>query len=349
MSEETVKEMGSKGGKAAAAKMTPEQRTDRAKKAAAGRWKVGLPRATHGGEDHPLRIGDAAIPAYVLNDGRRVLSQGGMLAGLKLSLGSASGVTGNRLANFVSGKALSPYIGDELRELILNPVRFVTPGEQLAYGYPATVLADLCDAVLKAREKGRLLPQQRQVAQQCEVLVRGFARVGIIALVDEATGYQDARERDALAKILEAFVAKELRPYVKTFKPDFYRAICELKGWAFKTSSRRPRALAQITNDLVYRRLAPGVLEELQRKNPVVKDGRRKDKHFQWLTEQKGNPELLDHVGKITGWAEMAKESGQTYDDFLRFVNKKKPPYTGRTLFDDLPPDADNDNPPAAS
>jgi hypothetical protein len=39
-------------------------------------------------------------------------------------------------------------------------------------------------------------------------LLRGFARVGIIALVDEATGFQRDRTKDALSKILEAYIAK---------------------------------------------------------------------------------------------------------------------------------------------
>jgi hypothetical protein len=52
--------------------------------------------------------------------------------------------------------------------------------------------------------------QQEHIAKQAEILVRGFAGVGIIALVDEATGYQQDRARDALSRILEAFIAKEL-------------------------------------------------------------------------------------------------------------------------------------------
>lgn len=36
-------------------------------------------------------------------------------------------------------------------------------------------------------------------------------------------GDQDLRARDALAKILEAFVAKEIRKWVKTFPVEFYK------------------------------------------------------------------------------------------------------------------------------
>jgi len=80
---------------------------------------------------------------------------------------------------------------------------------------------------------GKLHHQQEHIAEQREILVRGFARVGIIALVDEATGYQEDRARDALAKILEAFIAKELRKWISTFPIDYYKELFRLRGWRF--------------------------------------------------------------------------------------------------------------------
>jgi hypothetical protein len=245
-----------------------------------------------------------------------------------------------RLLNFVGSLAEKGIDCKGLATRIKDPIKYVaTSGATsgvIGHGYEATTLADICDVILAARKAGALMKQQYHLADQCEILVRSFARVGIIALVDEATGYQDARERDALAKILEAFIAKELRPYIRTFEQDYYKAICNLKGWEFKTSSRRPRIIGKITNDLVYSRLAPGVLEELRKKNPVIKDGRREAKHFQWLNEQRGHPELQKHLARITGWMEMAS----SWDEFYKLLNDKKPVYRGPTLFDDLPEDA---------
>lgn len=98
---------------------------------------------------------------------------------------------------------------------MLNPIRFRAPtGGVVATGYDATILPNICDAVLAARDAGALRTDQLHIAKQCEILVRGLARVGIIALVDEATGYQRDRTKDALAKILEAFIDKELQPWV---------------------------------------------------------------------------------------------------------------------------------------
>lgn len=345
--------IASLGGKARAARMTPAERKVSAQRAAAARWaRAGrpcVPTAVCGSPDRPLRIGNVEIPCYVLDDDRRVIVQGGMLKALDMAQGTGGGGEGDRLTKFVSGKAISPFVSSELRHLIENPIRFRVPSNGVeAYGYEATVLADICHAIIEADHKKKLQKQQSHIAAQCVALTKAFAKLGIVALVDEATGYQSTRARDALARILEAYIAKELRPYVRTFEPDFYEAVCRLKGWEFKTSSRRPRALAQITNDLVYARLAPGVLEELRRKNPIVKDGRRKDKHHQWLTEQKGHPELQKHIAKVTGWAEMAIQAGQGWVWFYKYVNKKKPPHQGRTLFDEIPPDPEECSPEQA-
>jgi phage protein len=70
-------------------------------------------------------------------------------------------------------------------------------------------LADICEAFLEARNSIELSTRQRIIADQREILIRGFARVGITALVDEATGYQYERERDALQSILKAYINEE--------------------------------------------------------------------------------------------------------------------------------------------
>ena len=147
-------------------------------------------------------------------------------------------------------------------------MRFQPPhGGTAAYGYPATVLADICDAVIAARNAGALQRQQLHIADRRNVLMRGFARIGIIGLVDEATGYQDTRARNALAKILERFLAEELQPWTMTFPLEFYRQIFKLRDWpwhylgtdAKPKKPRTPGIVAHYTNDLVYERLAPGI------------------------------------------------------------------------------------------
>jgi hypothetical protein len=145
----------------------------------------------------------------------------------------------------------------EMPAAIAGEIFFRPPhGGAPAFGYPATILADICDAVLAARKAGALQQQQLHIAEQCEILVRGFARVGIIALVDEATGYQRDRARDALAKILEAFIAKELQPYLPTFPADYYEQMFRLRGLEYPHGSvKRPQYFGILTNDVVSKGL----------------------------------------------------------------------------------------------
>ncbi len=322
MSTDSKKPRGrAKGGTAVAAKMTAEERLQRAQKAAAARWAEKPLKATHGSADHPLRIGEIEIPCYVLEDGRRVLSLGGMVKALGMSIGSAGGGEGDRLTSFAAGKAISPFITNDLASRMRSPVRFQAPtGGSPATGYEAMILADLCDAVLAARQAGALLHHQQHIADQCEMLVRGFARVGIIALVDEATGYQRVRAKDALAKILEAWVAKELQPYVKTFPVDFYENMFRLRGLDYppERQNYRPQYFGVLTNDIVYERLAPGLLDEL--KKQAVKDEKKAHLHRR-LTEEVGHPRLKEHLASVVTIMKLSTD----YADFIEKLNRIHP------------------------
>ena len=178
---------------------------------------------------------------------------------------------------------------------------------------------------------GVLQKQQEHIAVRADILIRGLATVGIIALVDEATGYQERRQHDELTRILQEFVAKEIREWVPTFDADFYKMIFRLRGWKYTGTTKRPRIVGDTTNDIVYRRLAPGLLAELQRINPKDDRGNRKTKHHQWPTERRGHPGIIKHLGRLTGWGEMS----ESWNAFMRYVNEKMPTYTGPTLFDE--------------
>ena len=310
-----------KGGYARAKSLTPEQRRQIAQKAARARHEV--LKATHGSEDHPLKIGDVEIPCYVLEDGRRVLQQTGLISALNMSHGGTYSTGGDRLAKFAAQGRLKSFVSEELIDRTENPIRFRTPKGSLAHGYEATVLADLCEAILVARSEGVLQKQQEHIAKQAEILVRGFARIGIIALVDEATGYQDDRARDALAKILENFIAKELQAWVQTFPTDYYRELFRLRGLPFPTDTvKRPQYFGTLTNDIVYKRLAPGVLDELKRVTPRDEEtGRHKHKFFQRLTANTGYPKLREHLGAAVAVMKLSRN----YDDFVDKMDRLYP------------------------
>ncbi|MCG6540169.1 P63C domain-containing protein [Pseudomonas sp. KSR10] len=319
-----------KGGAARQASQTPAQRSENARKAALAKADIAkLPRATHGSADHPLKIGDIEIPCYVLDDGTRVISQRGMLSGLDMKYGTRAGGA-DRLTNFARGKGISPFINNDLMLLIENPIKFThSGGGGVAFGYPATLLADLCDAILAARKNGSIQKQQEHIAAQAEILVRGFARVGIIALVDEATGYQKDRAKDALAQILEAFVAKELQPYVRAFPADYYEELFRLRGLKYPPENPkfRPQYFGLLTNDIVYERLAPGLLEEL--KKQAAKDEKKKHLHRR-LTQEVGHPRLREHLASVV----TAMKLSNDYPDFISKLNRIHPRFGDNQILD---------------
>ena len=312
-----------KGGLARMGGMSPQERRENAKKAAEARWeKKKMLKATHGSANHPLKIGDAELPCYVLEDGTRVLSQGGFTGALGMARGGSMIAGMNRLELFVSRKSVNPYISDDLANKFANPISFVTPEGNRALGFEATLLHDLCEAVLRAREAGTLQKQQLGIAAKCEILIRGFARVGIVALVDEATGYQRDREKEALSKILEAFIAKELQAWIQTFPAEFYEQMFRLRGLEFSSQSvQRPRYFGLLTNDIVYKRLAPGVLNELQRVTPRNEEGRPTAKYFQSLTSNIGYPKLKEHLGAVVALMKISK----TWSSFMNHLNEHYP------------------------
>jgi hypothetical protein len=282
-------------------------------------------QAIYGSPDNPLRIGDLEIPCYVLEGERRVLVQRGIVSALGMARGSSANTGGDRLAKFTAGKALKPYVSAELLAVTANPIKFRTPSGNVAYGYEATILADICEAVLQARADGKLQKQQEHIARQCEILVRGFARVGIIALVDEATGFQNVRARRALDKILDRWISDELAKWAKMFPDEFYEQMARLRGLHYsEIATKRPDYIGKLTNDIVYQRLAPGVLRELRKKNPTDDKGRRKHKHFQYLTEDIGNPRLREHLWAVIG---LMRASGN-WRSFYALLNRAFPKYT---------------------
>lgn len=279
-------------------------------------------QAEHGSADHPLRIGDLEIPCYVLEDERRVLAQGGMISSLGLSYGGSGGAGGDRLAKFAGGKGLNPFISAELRDRTADPIKFRAPNGKIAYGYEATVLVDLCEAVLRARDERKLQKQQEHIAKRCEILIRGFARVGIIALVDEATGFQNVRARRALNKIIDRWITDELAKWAKMFPDEFYQQMARLRGLHYsEIATKRPAYIGKLTDDVIYKRLAPGVLEELKKKNPKDDKGRRKHKHFQYLTEDIGNPRLREHLWAVIG----LMRASQNWRSFYALLNRAFP------------------------
>jgi hypothetical protein len=318
------------GGKARMASLTPEQRSENARAAAKARAELKkLPNATHFGK---LATGVIELQCFVLDDGRRVISGRGLTAAIGMK---GRGAGASRVADH---KLIKAYGDAQLIAAIDQPIKFVgkSPkgGAEPSDGYEATVLQQVCEAILTARDQGLLTTEQdKRYAVEADILMRGFARVGIIALIDEATGYQKDRDKRALAKILEAFVAKELQPWLKTFPDDYYVELFRLYKLPFPpigNPSWRPGFFGHITNNVVYDRLAPGLLPELKR---LATREERKARLHQHLSQDVGHPKLQSHMGSIVTLLKLSKNP----EEFQAYVDRFHPRFgtTGQLPFDD--------------
>jgi hypothetical protein len=280
--------------------------------------------ATHRGT---LRIGSVEILCAVLKDGRRVLSENGIANALGGRSGSAkrlkteAATEGAHLPVFLASRSLLPYISNELLDGPLKPISYIV-GDGEVNGYAAEALPEICNIWLQARQDKKLNPQQADRAQAAEIVMRGLAELGIVALVDEATGYQATRDRDALQAILDRYLQKEFAAWAKRFPDAFYREIFRLRGWSWNAMSvARPGVVGTYTNDIVYERLAPGILDELRTLNPRQDEGGRQRKHHQYLTENIGHPALAQHLHAVIG----LMRASATWDQFKTMLDRAFP------------------------
>lgn len=289
-----------------------------------------------------LEIGDNKIPCAVLEDGTRVLSENGITYAL---LGSRSGASKRRkraqlehgapMPLFIAPGNLKPFISQELIDGPLKPIRYHKANQTVA-GFEATVLPAICDVWLRAREAKALQDQQLDKAKKAEMLMRGLAHVGIIALVDEATGYQEIRDRAALQAILDKYLRSDFAAWAKRFPDEFYKEMFRLRGWQWRGMKvNRPSVVGRYTNDLIWQRLAPGVLDELQRRNPKNESGNRPHKHHQLLTDDIGVPALGQHLYATVGFM----RASATWDQFYRSIQRAFPKLNSNLVLNFPEPD----------
>lgn len=279
-----------KGGRARSEKLSPEDRARIAREAAQARWDDPIQTVKAGAPDKFINIADIRVPCYVLDDNRRVITMTGMVDTLNISRGGSMRRGMSRLELFVSGKLIKPFISNDLYERVKNPIKFKV-NRIIAYGYSSDTLIDIAEAVIAADNADVLMSQQAPIAHQCRVITSSLTRIGLIALIDEATGYQKKRDSDELQRLLSAYILPEHRPWMKTIPEDFTNEIYRVYGWNRTADNRGPRYAGKLIRQLIYAQLPKPVLPALDEANPANKKYQRKRKHHQFLTPEQG----LDH------------------------------------------------------
>ncbi len=298
-----------RGGVARAEKLSAEERKEIARRAAEARWqRIGdpneLPAATHKGA---LQLGDVMVDAYRLSDGRRFISKGAMARALNLK---SEG--GNAFIRSMTRKGIRTAISEELWQKIENPQSFkLTGGDSgsqviIVDGYEGIQLIEVCIAITEADKYGLLAPSQKFLAIQSEIIIRSAAKLGIIALIDEAVGFAD-KGIDEYRKLFNEFVRSEFSQYEQEFPDKFPDMLYKLYGIKRfdPSSSKHPRFFAKFIRKYVYHPLANSngaILELLDEKNPVVyANGGRKYKLFQFLSDVVGKNALRAHLWQVIG------------------------------------------------
>lgn len=330
----------SKGGLARAKSMDPARRSAQASMAAQKRWikpedRGEMPEAVSQGW---LLIGDIKVEVYVLKDRRRLVAKRAMAKALGLK---SEG--GNAFAKTLSGKIIGSRIPQELREKIENHIVFKTLNGDPAHGYEASVLIDLCDFFMQIRDE--LLDTQEFLAVQAETIIRSAAKIGIIALIDEATGFIDDKRRHEYQELWKEFVREEAAKWDKAeFPDDIFNLIYKLYGLKRlnPNNTQHPKFFAKFLRKYVYAPLAHSkgaLLNELDLKNPVVyANGGRRYKMFQFLTEEVGLPSLRKHIWKTVGIGDSVSTKEQFDRAFYHAFPEAKPLRRGQAedLFADL-------------
>lgn len=295
-------------------------RSEIARKAVNERWHPSIPKATHSGV---LIIGGKEIACDVLENGKRVLRQKTFLKTVgrgKIGGKDKKGEDTSNLPIFLQANNLSPYLEPNLGDMG-RPIKYKGANNQKMIGYEASLLPEVCKVYVKAEADGVLQDNQLKIAVVCKSILYGLATVGIVSLVDDATGYVEKRSRDELQKILEKYISEELREWTKKFPNTFFKQVYRLHGWEYpKIGKNHPQYIGKIINKYIYERLPPGVLEALKNKNPLNVNGNRKYRHHQFLTENIGDDNLQKQITQVITLMKVS-ENMDTFKDLVDKVD----------------------------
>jgi P63C domain len=206
-----------------------------------------MPKASHIGE---LKIGDMVLPCAVLEDGRRVVTEEGILQAFGVSVDEMGAVSE--------------------RSEVSDWLVFIGLEDQTTTGYSAELLSKVCRDFLDAREANELGTEQQDIAAKCKTLLRGLALIGITALIDTATGYQREKDEQALHTILETYLDKDLVPWVKCFPEEFWKHLFRLRRWQYSPLLvKYPKYVGNLVQEMVFDQLSWGVLDDLKGRRPA--------------------------------------------------------------------------------
>lgn len=259
-----------------------------------------------------LDLGGNEVDCYVLDTEDRVISFRGVLKAI-------ANREGGNLAEYIGVKALKPYINKEL--VLAETIEFNIPGiKYKGKGIKADIFLNICNAYVRALQDRALTTERQQdIAITCSILLSACAKTGLIALIDEATGYQYERKENALQLKLKAFVADEMRGWEKTFPDELWEQFGRLTNWQGHLHSR-PKWWGKLVIELIYEALDADVAKYLRTNKPPPV---HKQNYHQWLTKHYGLKQLVTHIYEIIGMAKTCSNIKELQENAAYHYRKK--------------------------
>lgn len=294
-----------------------------------------------------LHIGETTLTCSVLNDGRRVIKDTSLFKALDRSRKGETRIEG--FPPIIGSKTLATLLTEKYPHYLetIMPFEVAQFNGKTGKWYDANTIPMICDLYMEAEKEKLITANQQHVLDKAKILLRSLARVGITALIDEATNYQDIRGKDELQILLEQFISEELRPYSREFRRDYFEQLFRLYNLPYDpTSSRRPRFFAGFTRKYVYDMLPPNVWDKLDNINPLIYNSERgrwdrKHRLHQYLSEDKGLKFLREHLESIIPVMKLSSDiedfKGKfelVYSDKIKAIEKMKDQY--QTTLDDF-------------
>ncbi|MFP5389641.1 MAG: P63C domain-containing protein [Thermoleophilia bacterium] len=239
-----------------------------------------------------LQIGDNELPCYVLDDGRRVISRTG-------ATNSLTGRGGGNLESYIGVEALRGFMPEDFADQMIE---FTLEGvtNKTVRGITAESFLDICKAYMRALNAGALQSErQMEIAVHAGIFTAACATTGLIALIDEATGYQYDRAEDALRLKMRVFIEEEMRQWEKTFPDQLWVEFGRLTNWKGAVNSR-PKYWGKLVMELIYDYLDADVATWLRENAPEPRKGQN---YHQWLSSQYGLKRLTEHIWMVIGMA----------------------------------------------
>jgi hypothetical protein len=272
-------------------------------------------KATHRGY---VDILDKSIPCANLENGKRIISQTGLFESFDRPRKGEQRI--ENLPSIIGAKNLLPFVEDELVEKA-KVIHYYHTNGKVAKGFDAEIIPLICLLYLDAEKENVLHASQKKSYERAFAMNRSLSKLGIIALIDEATGFQNEREAKALQTLLNGYLNPAFVKWQKRFPNQFYKEMFRIHNWEYDpTSTKRSPYVGRFTNKYVYDLFPHVVMEKIKDANAVVKKedkSYRKRRHFQYLTTDIGLPHLDNHVSKLLGVMKLSKTEKNFKENFF--------------------------------